>query len=209
VWATQFAFGILGGLGEKAVIRQRIASAKVELSHSDPGDDYTTALIRERIGKLAGTTAIVRVGAPGRAEQAELKQRIEAAVRSARSAFLEGVVPGGGKALLSCAEALDTVDVNGDGKAGFRALSRALTEPLRVIVTNAGLEVGLILDRTRRGPRVFDVVRQSWVDPWEDGLLDPLAVTQAALESSVSAVVTALAAEVLIHRKNAPIAERP
>jgi chaperonin GroEL len=208
-WATQFAFGILGGSGEKAMIRERIASAKVELSHADPGDAYATALIRERIGKLAGTTAIVHVGAPGRAEQVELKQRIEAAVRSARSAFLEGVVPGGGKALLSCAEALETVEASGDGAAGFRALARALTEPLRVIVGNAGFEAGLILDRARRGPYVFDVLRRSWVDPWDDGLLDPLPVTQAAIESSASAVMTALAADVLIHRKNAPIAERP
>jgi chaperonin GroEL len=208
-WATQFAFGLLGGSGEKALIRQRISSAKVELGNVDPGDSYTTALIRERIGKLAGTAAIVRVGAPSRAAQAELKQRIEAAVRSARSAFIEGVVPGGGKALVSCAEALESVEDGGEGAAGFQALSRALTEPLRAIVGNAGFEAGLILDRARRGPHVFDVVRQSWVDPWEGGVLDPLPVTQAALESSVSAVLTALAADVLIHRKNAPIAERP
>ena len=208
-WATQFAFGILGGTGEKAMIRKRIAEAKVELSHVDPGDEYTSGLIRERIGKLAGTTAIVRVGAPSRAQQEDLKQRIEAAVRSARSAFAEGVVPGGGKALLSCAQALETVEPSGNGAIGFQALARALAEPMRAIVENAGFEASLILDRAHRGADVFDVVRRTWVDPWESGLLDPLTVTQAALESSVSAVMTALASDVLIHRKNPPVAERP
>ena len=208
-WATQFAFGILGGGGEKATSRQRIAEAKTELRHADTHDDYTTALIRERIGKLAGTAAVVRVGAPNRAEQEDLKLRIEAAIKSARSASAEGVVPGGGKALLSCAQALETAETSGDAATGFRALARALTEPMRVIVVNAGFEASLILDRARRDPHVFDLVRQTWVDPWEGGIVDPLTVTQTALETSVSAVMTALTADVLVHRKNAPTAVEP
>ena len=208
-WATQVAFGILGGGGDKAMIRQRIAEAKTELRHAGTDDAYTTALIRERIGKLAGTAAIVRVGAPGRAEQEDLKLRIEAAITSARAAFAEGVVPGGGKALLCCAQALETVETSGEAAPGLRALARALTEPMRVIAVNAGFEASPILDRARRDPHVFDVVRRTWVDPWEGGMVDPLTVTQTALETSVSAVTSALTADVLVHRKNAPTAVEP
>jgi chaperonin GroEL len=208
-WATQFAFGILGGGGEKTMIRQRIAEAKTELTHAGSDDAYTSALIRERIGKLAGTAAIVRVGAPGRAEQEDLKLRIEAAIRSARAAFAEGVVPGGGKALLLCAQALEAVETSGEAAPGFRALARALTEPMRVIAVNAGFEASPIVDRARRDPQVFDVVRRTWVDPWEGGIVDPLTVMQAALETSVSAVTSALAADVLVHRKNAATAVGP
>jgi chaperonin GroEL len=208
-WATAMTFGIFGGRGEKALIRQRIASAKVELRNADPDDERAAALIRERIGKLAGTAAVVRVGAATGALQEDLKLRISAAIKSARSAFAEGVVPGGGKALLHCAQALEVAETDNDQEAGRRALARALVEPMRVIAANAGFEASSILDRARRGPEVFDVVRQSWVDPWKGGLVDPLTVTQTALETSVSAVITALAADVLIHRKNAPIADRP
>jgi chaperonin GroEL len=202
-WATRFAFGILGGQGSKATIRQRIAAAKAELSPAED-DAYTTNLIRERIGKLAGTTAIIRVGAPARAEQEDLKLRIDAAVRSARSALSDGVVPGGGAALLACVPALEALEVSGDEAVGVKALAHALGEPMRVIVANAGLEVAPILERARCDRRVYDVLRQAWVDPWSGGILDPLAVVLTALEASVSAVMTALTADVLIRRAKPP-----
>jgi chaperonin GroEL len=208
-WATQFAFGILGGRGQKAAIRARIAEAKTELRHIDPQDEYATALIRERIGKLAGTAAVVRVGAPGRAEQEYLKGHIQAAIRSLRSALAEGVVPGGGKALLTCAQAIDTADRRGATALGVRTLARALADPMRVIAINAGFDASPILDRARCDPRVFDVVRRTWVDSWEGGILDPLAVTLTALETSVSAVGSLFAAEVLVHRGDAPAVAGP
>jgi chaperonin GroEL len=208
-WATQTSFGILGGRGDKAKVRQRIASAKTELSTTDPHDEYVTALIRERIGKLAGTAAVVRIGGPTRAQQEDSKLRVRAAITSARAAFAEGVVPGGGKALLQCARALEDVEASTETMVGVRALARALAEPMRVIAANAGIEASPIVDRARREPFVFDVVRRTWVDPWESGIVDPLKVTQAALETSVSAVATALTADVLIHRKEAPIASDP
>jgi chaperonin GroEL len=208
-WATQFAFGILGGAGQKALIRERIAEAKTELRHADPHDEYTTALIRERIGKLAGTAAVVRVGAPGRAEQEYLKLRIQSAIKSLRSALAEGVVPGGGKALLECARVMDTVEPNDDAVPGVRALARALTEPMRVIAMNAGFDASPILDRAGRDRRVFDVVCRRWVDPREGGIVDPLTVTQTALETSVSAMSSLFSAEVLVHRKNAPAVAGP
>jgi chaperonin GroEL len=138
-----------------------------------------------------------------------LKLRIEAAIKSARSALVDGVVPGGGKALLSCAIAVEAIDLSGEAADGARALAHALTEPMRVILANAGLEPSPILERARREPLVYDVLRQSWVDPWKGGIIDPWMVTQTALETSASAVMTALSADVLIHRKDAPTAVKP
>jgi chaperonin GroEL len=207
-WATRFAFGILGGQGNKASIRQRIAAAKAELNPA--GDDaYTTNLIRERIGKLAGTAAIIRVGAPSHAEQEALKLRIEAGVRSARWALSDGVVPGGGAALLACVPALESLELSGDEAVGVKTLAHALGEPMRVIVANAGLEVPPILEQARCDRRVYDVLRQAWVDPWSGGILDPLTVTRTALEAGVSTVMTALTADVLIRRTQPPRAVEP
>ena len=207
-WATRFAFGILGGQGSKASIRQRISDARAELSSAD-NDAHTLRLIRERIGKLAGTAAIVRVGAPTRAEQQELKLRVEAAIRSARSALAEGVVPGGGAALLGCIPALETLQPGGQEAYGLKALAEALAEPTRWIVANAGLQAAPVVARARGEQRVFDVVQRTWVDPWSSGIVDPLAVTLAALETSVSTVATTLTSDVLIHRANAPMAIEP
>jgi chaperonin GroEL len=212
-WATRFAFGILGGHGSKAAIRQRIAEARTELRAVED-DAYTTAKIQERIGKLAGTAVTIHVGAATKAEQDDLKLRIEAAVRSARSAVQDGVVPGGGAAMLACIPALEAMQVSGEEAVGVRALAQALAEPMRAIVWNAGLDAGPILDEARRGrqhnpPRVFDVVRREWVDPWSAGLVDPLPVALAALETSVSTAMLALTAEVLIRRKKPPRAVNP
>jgi chaperonin GroEL len=205
-WATRIAFGILGGQGDKASIRQRIAEAKAEINPLED-DAYTTNLIRERIGKLAGTAAIVRVGATTRAEQEDLKLRVEAAVRSARAALSDGVVPGGGAAFLACAAALDALEVSGEEAVGVNALTQALAEPMRAIATNAGFEAAPIVERARCERQVFDVVRQVWVDPWT--IVDPLTVVLTALETSVSMVATALTADVLVRRKNPPRAVEP
>jgi chaperonin GroEL len=223
-WATRFAFGILGGHGNKAGIRQRMTEVKAELRATSRDDAYTLAKVQERIGKLAGTAVTIHVGAATTAEQQDLKLRIEAAVRSARAAVEEGVVPGGGAAFLGCAHALEAIplsDYDGpihltrDEAVGVAALAQALAEPLRAIVRNAGLDAAPIvehgLERARRGEAlcVYDVLRQEWVDPWSAGLVDPLPVALAALETSVSMARLALSAEVLVRRKNAPRAVAP
>ena len=213
-WATRVAFGILGGQGSKAGIRQRIAEARAELGTIED-DAYTSEKIKERIGKLAGTAAIIRVGAPSKSEQEDLKLRIEAAVRSARSAVQDGVVPGGGAALLACIPALEGMAVDGDEGVGVRALAEALPEPMRAILGNAGLEVAPIVHEARRRQanqvpaRVYDVLRCAWVDAFGGGIVDPLAVTSAALETSVGTAALALTSEVLVRRKNPPRAINP
>jgi chaperonin GroEL len=208
-WATRAAFGILGGQGAKSAIRERIAEARAELRSCEAGDVFTSGKIEERIGKLAGTVAIIRVGAPTAAEQLDLKLRIEAAVRSARSALRDGVVPGGGAAMLACVPALQAIDVHGDERVGIRALEYALEEPMRTILRNAGVEPAPILQRARSCGRVYDVLQRELVDPWMSGLVDPLPVALTALEASVSAATLALTSDVLIHRKHAPTLTSP
>ena len=117
--------------------------------------------------------------------------------------------------LVACIPALEAMEIGGDEAVGVAALVHALAEPLRTIVRNAGFEAGPIVDhalglgRRADGLRVFDVLRQEWVDPWSAGIVDPLSVALAALETSVSMARLALSAEVLVHRKNAPRAVAP
>jgi chaperonin GroEL len=209
-WATRTSFGILGGQGKKERIRERVAQARAELSATDD-DAQLRDKLRERIAKLAGTAALVRVGAPTTGEQAELRLRLEAAVTAARLAVQHGVVPGGGAALLACVPCLEAPAPPDDRAVGVGILARALAEPMRVLARNAGWEPGPIVhEARRRGPGwTFDVLRGEWVDALRGGLVDPLAVTLAALETSVSAAVLALSADVLIRRRRPPLAVNP
>jgi len=211
-WATQSTFAILGGRGSREAVRARMAEARAELGEL-PAGDAERARISERIGKLAGTAASIRVGAPTELQQAELKVRVETAVKSARAAVRSGVVPGGGAALLACGGPLAELQqqLPPDEALGVRLLAAALGEPMAVIVGNAGLEPGPILAAARRRgpPWLFDVVDQSWRDAWSAGILDPLDVVTTALEAATSSAATALCAEVLIHRQDAPVAFQP
>ena len=209
-WANTSTFTILGGGGEKAAVRQRLATARAELRATRAGDPDRQR-IEERIGKLSGTLGLIRVGAPTRSEQEELKVRLDAAVKSARLALQQGVVPGGGAALLACIPALNMLDLDGEEGIGVRILARALAEPMGAIARNAGLEPGPIVDEARRrGPgHVFDAIRRTWVEAWEAGIVDPLAVVLAALEAGVSAGATTITADVLVRRSKPPVEIMP
>jgi len=204
-WATRMAFGILGGAGSKTRIRERIGEARAELRRTAKIDAFATSKLQERIGKLAGTSAVVRVGAPSGAEQAELKLRLEAAIRSARAAQSHGVIPGGGAALLQCISAVS----NMAEQPGANILESALAEPMRAILHNAGFDPDPVIHRALGGTEVFDVVRRDWVDPWRVGLVDPLQTVRTALEVAVSSAAVALTTDVLIHRKYAPVTTDP
>lgn len=208
-WASSVAFGILGGAGTKARIRERMAEARAELRQVPKTDVFTTSKIQERIGKLAGTSVMVRVGAATPGEQAERKLRVEAAIRSARAALSSGVVPGAGAALLRCIPALESMPITGQERIGVIALADSLTKPMGVIVRNAGFEAEPLLARARACCAVFDVRGGQWVDPWERGLVDPLEVVRTALEVSVSSAAVALTTDVLVHRKHPPVTVEP
>ena len=208
-WATRTEFGIVGGFGDRRLVRQRIAAARAEMNIAD--DDASRRSIQSRIGKLAGVTATIHVGAASPAEQEGVKSRVESAVRAARLALRSGVVSGGGLALVNCMPLLASLDACGEAAIGVKLLEAALVEPMRTILANAGVEPERIICEARRrnGSEVFDVIRREWTDPWKTGLLDPVEVVLAALECSVSLATTALTADVLVHRKHAPRAEHP
>jgi chaperonin GroEL len=206
VWATRFSFGILGGQCNKAAIRGRIAEAKAELSAVETNDEFTREKIKERIGKLGGTAAVIHVGAATESEQEDLKMRIEAAVRAARSAVEDGVVVGGGAALIACIGALEALCPGGDEAVGVQTLAHALAEPMRAIVHNAGYEPEPILFEARARPgQAFDVT----TGVWTTAIADPVAVTITALETAISAAGSALSADVLIRRKGVAPAVNP
>ena len=202
-WATRTSFGIVAGQGRKDAIRNRIAEVRAELQATD-NDPQVCQKLRERIGLLAGTSALVRVGARTPAEQAEVRLRVEAAVAAARLALKDGVVAGGGAALVACVPGLDKLKVAGDEGVGVRILATALAEPMRAIVDNAGYDSEVIVHQAlRHSPGwMFDVCTHAWVDTSHGGPIDALAVTLAALDASVSAAVVTLSADVLVSRRS-------
>jgi chaperonin GroEL len=202
-WATRYSFGIVGGRGRKEAIRERVGEVRAQL-RATKDDPHVSGKLRERIGNLSGTTAVIQVGAPTPGEQTELRPRLEAAVMAGRQAVERGVVPGGGAALLACVARLDALDLSGDEAVGVRVLKDVLAGPMRVIVANAGFEHEPIVHEARcRGAGwTFDVLQREWVDTRRAGPVDPLAVTLAALEAGVSAAILALSADVLVTRKS-------
>ena len=211
-WARRFHFGILGGRGSRAAIRARISEARAELK-TVTDDEWLKGKIRERIGKLAGSAAVIVAGAPTESARGELKARIEAAVATARVALRDGFVAGGGAAYVACAARLERElgDDRSEEALGTRALVRALAEPMAQIARNAGRLPAPILHEARaRGPAwTYDVVKGEWVDPWESGLLDAVAVLEMALQTSISIATTALTSEVMVHRKSPPTSVQP
>jgi chaperonin GroEL len=209
-WVTHSHFGILGGRGDRAAIRARIAELKPSLRMLDD-DEWSRERVKERIGKLAGLAAQIKVGAATPSDRDELKLRVEAAVASARAAALEGVVPGGGAALLACGAAVEALDLTGDEAVGAKILARSLSAPMRALAHNAGLEPSTILNGVNtRGPGwTYDLIGETYVNAWKAGILDPLPVVTGALEAAVSAAGVALTSDVLIHHKNPPVSVQP
>ncbi|MGI8857934.1 MAG: chaperonin GroEL [Thermomicrobiales bacterium] len=213
VWATADTFSILGGRGDKAAIRQRISEAKAELRVTPGDDDRARRLIRERIGKLAGTAAFINVGAPTESARAEARARVEAAVTAAQAALRAGAVPGGGGALFACVPALERLaeGLTGEEALGVRLLARALPAPMRAIAANAGIDPSALFAdaRVHEPGWTFDVLQRRWVDAWQSGIIDPLPVVLAALEGSVSTAVMALTTDLLIRHKRPETAKTP
>jgi chaperonin GroEL len=214
VWATADAFSILGGRGGKEAIRHRIREVKAALRAAAPDDDDNARThMRERIGKLAGTAALVHVGAPTERARVELRTRVEAAVTAAQAALRDGVVAGGGGALFACIPALERLAdrLCGDEALGVRLLARALPAPMRAIAENAGIDTSMIFGDGCTHPTgwTFDARCHQWVDAEEGGILDPFLVVLAALEGSVSAAVMALTTDVLVRHKRPEMAKTP
>ena len=208
---TKKETSIIGGAGDAAGIAGRVNEVTTAIKRST--DDYDQDKLRERLAMLSGGVAVIRVGAATDIELAERKHRIEDAVRNARSAAEEGIVAGGGVALLqAAASAFDTLDLSGDEATGAKVLRAALAAPLRQIAVNAGLEGGVAVDTVRNLPigHGLNPATGDYGDMIAAGIMDPVKVTRLALENAASIVAMILTAEVVIADKpHIPLSQMP
>ncbi|WP_426513163.1 chaperonin GroEL [Dactylosporangium sp. McL0621] len=191
---------IVGGAGDPALLAGRIGEIRAEIERSD--SDYDTERLQERLAKLAGGVAVIKVGAATEVELKERKHRIEDAVRNARAAVEEGLLPGGGVALVNAAAtAFDKLgDLVGDEVTGANIVRVALAAPLRQISVNAGLEGGVVVENVRGLPlgHGLDAESGRYVDMIEAGIVEPAKVTRCALENAASIAALFLTTEVLV-----------
>ncbi len=189
---------ILNGAGSRKEVEARCAQIRKELGESD--SDYDREKLQERLSRLSGGVARIDVGAATETELKERKHHVEDALHSVRAALEEGVVPGGGVALLRAAKALDSVKASGDEKAGVDLVRRAIEEPFRTIVDNAGGDPSLALKeaRSKGGAWGYDAEACKMRDLKEAGVLDPVKVTRHALQNAASVAALLLTAEALV-----------
>jgi chaperonin GroEL len=196
---------IVGGQGDEKQIKGRIEQIKVEIENST--SDYDREKLQERLAKLAGGVAIIRVGAATEVELKEKKHRVEDALSATRAAVEEGIVPGGGVALVNAISALDTVEAEteGDIKTGVRILRRALEEPMRMIAANAGKDGAVVIETVRRLQKEqdnyrlgYDVIAEEYTDMVSAGIIDPAKVTKGGLQNAASIAAMILTTEALI-----------
>ncbi len=204
---------IIGGKGDAKAIKGRIEEIRVEKENST--SDYDKEKLDERLAKLSGGVAIIRVGAATETELKEKKHRVEDAVSATRAAIEEGIVPGGGVALINARGVLDKLKVSGDdAKVGVQIVRKALEMPLRRIAENAGQDGPVVLDSVLRkqvdakNKNIgFDVLAEDYVDMVEKGWIDPAKVTRGALENAASIAAMILTTEALVTDK--PEKEKP
>ncbi len=179
---------IVGGAGTKAAIDGRAAEIRAQIKTTT--SDYDREKLEERLAKLTGGVAVIRVGAPSEAELKNRREAFDDAISATKAAMAEGIVPGGGLALLRTLEDLDREAElsRGDERTGILILKRALEVPTRQIADNSGFDGGVVVDRMRSGSGAygFDAARGSYVDLVEGGIIDPTKVTRIALENAVS-----------------------
>jgi chaperonin GroEL len=192
---------IIEGAGKSGDIKGRISQLKAQIEETT--SDYDREKLQERLAKLAGGVAVIRVGAATEVELKERKHRVEDALSATRAAIEEGIVPGGGMALIRAAGALqneDISDLNEAGSVGFRIVARALEEPIRRIAGNAGLDGSIVADRAKRekGTIGFDAYRMEWTDLVARGIIDPTKVTRSALQNAVSVAGLMLTTEATV-----------
>jgi len=194
---------IVDGGGDAEQIAGRAAQLRTEIDHSD--SDYDREKLQERLAKLAGGVAVIKVGAATEVELKERKHRIEDAVRNAKAAIEEGILPGGGVALANAATtALDKLDLTDDEATGANIVRVALTAPLRQIAVNAGLEGGVVAEKVNSLPtgHGLDATTGEYVDMIKAGIVEPAKVTRSALQNAASVAALFLTTEVLVADKS-------
>jgi chaperonin GroEL len=200
---------IVEGSGNSSDIQGRISQIKAQIEETT--SDYDREKLQERLAKLAGGVAVIKVGAATEPEMKEKKARVEDALNATRAAVEEGFLPGGGVALLRCIEKLDSLDLPGDQKSGVRIIQKSLEEPLRQIAYNAGLEGGIVVEKVKamKGSQGFNAATDEYEDMLKAGIIDPTKVTRFALQNAASVAGLLLTTEVMIadmpeEKKNMP-----
>jgi chaperonin GroEL len=200
VVADRDATTLVGGAGNKQAIegRKRELRARIEKTTSD----YDKEKLEERLAKLSGGVAVVRVGAPSEAEMKSRKEAFDDAIHATKAAVAEGIVPGGGLALLRSIPAVEAEEAvaRGDERTGLAILKRALEMPARQIAENSSVDGGVVVERMRAGTGAqgFDAARREYVDLVANGIIDPTKVVRVALENAVSAASLLLLTEAVM-----------
>lgn len=188
---------IIGGAGDKQAIAARIAQIRKQIEKAT--SDYDKDKLEERLAKLAGGVAVIRVGAPSEAEMKSKKEALDDAIAATKAAVAEGIVPGGGLALLRATKAVagEEAKADGDEKTGLQILRRALESPARQIAENSAVDGGVVVNRmlTSEGNLGFDAARKEYVDLVQAGIIDPTKVVRIALENAVSVASVLLLTE--------------
>src|SRR5437016_4251899 len=190
---------LIGGKGKQADIQGRIGQIRAALEKST--SDYDKEKLQERLAKLAGGVAVINVGAATETEMKEKKSRVEDALHGTRAAVEEGIVPGGGVALLRAQKALDNIKgLEGDEKVGVAIVRRAIEEPTRQLADNAGREGALDVEeiKKRKGNEGYDVANDEYTDLLKAGIVDPTKVTRSALQNAASIAGLLLTTEALV-----------
>ncbi|MGE5580650.1 MAG: chaperonin GroEL [Bacillota bacterium] len=193
---------IVEGKGDKKDIEARIAQIRRELEETD--SDYDREKLQERLAKLAGGVAVIKVGAASETELKEKKHRFEDALAATRAGVEEGMIPGGGTIFINVAPCLDELKVEGDEKVGVQIVKRALEEPLRQIAYNAGLEGSVIVEKVKANKKPgwgLEVVSGEFIDLAKSGVVDPLKVVRSALENAASVASMVLTTDCLVAEK--------
>lgn len=192
---------VVDGSGDKKDIGQRISQIRAQLEETT--SDFDREKLQERLAKLSGGVAVIKVGAATETELKERKLRIEDALNSTRAAVEEGIVSGGGTALVNVYGAVAAVAAEGDEKTGVNIVLRALEEPIRIIATNAGQEGSVIVERLKKEPigTGYNAATDEWVNMFQAGIVDPAKVTRSALQNAASVAAMFLTTEAVVAEK--------
>ncbi|MDX6645871.1 MAG: chaperonin GroEL, partial [Miltoncostaeaceae bacterium] len=198
VVVTKDTTTIIDGAGEAEEIKARIKQIKAEIETTD--SDFDREKLQERLAKLAGGVAVVKVGAATETEMKERKHRVEDALQATRAALEEGIVPGGGVALINAIGALDSLALEGEELTGANIVRRSLEEPLRQLANNAGLEGSVVVGKVKELPpgQGIDIETGEYVDLVAAGIIDPAMVTRSALQNAASIAKNIITTEVIV-----------
>lgn len=202
---------IVDGSGKKENIEGRISQLKNSISETT--SDYDREKLQERLAKLSGGVAVIKVGAATETEMKERKLRIEDALNATKAAVEEGIVPGGGAILVQISKAIEDFKLEGEEGLGVEIVKKALYAPMRQIVINAGLDAGVVIDRVKNSDQGigFDAAKEEYVDMVKEGIIDPSKVTRSAIQNAISVSSVLLTTEVAVanEKETAPSGGMP